>query len=308
MTTTSVSVPINLYEYLEGLRGTPIYHVINTGNAGDALIHLGTIQVFRSVGLDVRYLDYRSAVPEGQVVVCSGGGNLVPVYSGLAKYLETHHRKFRRLIVLPHTFGGHEELLRKLGPKADLFCREPRSYEYLNSLGLESRVELSEDMALHLDARKVLHGWPTQSEDRASLLDRGVWRNRLKFAIRSRQGWAKALRDPSSGRLRLNAFRDDVERTDVPLPPNNLDVSVVFSSRNGYYTPQSALQCGRALLRFLDGFDEIHTNRLHAAIGGLLLGKDVYLSPNSYHKLESIYRFSLKERFPNAHWNATERS
>jgi hypothetical protein len=41
-------------------------------------------------------------------------------------------------------------------------------------------------------------------------------------------------------------------------------------------------------------FGTIHTNRLHFAIAGLLVGADVTLYPNDYHKNESVYEASLK--------------
>ena len=39
---------------------------------------------------------------------------------------------------------------------------------------------------------------------------------------------------------------------------------------------------------------EVYTDRLHVSILAALLGKKTHLLPNSYHKNESVYRFSMK--------------
>ncbi|MEW4566763.1 polysaccharide pyruvyl transferase family protein [Tautonia sp. JC769] len=304
---TSAPAPTDVRDTLRELRGADFAYFMGTGNAGDALINVAAMQLFSTLGLRPRFLNYRSAgVPEGGVLVCSGGGNFVSMYHNLANFVRKHHRSAKRLIVLPHSYSGHEALLRELGPNVLLMCREPRSFDYLNGLGLRAEVELSEDVALNLDPATVLRGQPLAPEDRGSVWRREAWRDRLKYAVRSAAYLRTSPRDPETGRRSLLAYRDDAERTEAPLPSNNCDASVVFSSRDGYYLPDSALRSTRALLGFLNHFDDIFTNRLHVAIAALLLGKDVHIAPNNYHKLESIYRFSLKHRFPKAHWEAAD--
>jgi exopolysaccharide biosynthesis predicted pyruvyltransferase EpsI len=38
----------------------------------------------------------------------------------------------------------------------------------------------------------------------------------------------------------------------------------------------------------------IHTDRLHFAVAGLMVGTEVVLYPNSYHKNREVYDLSLK--------------
>jgi len=58
----------------------------------------------------------------------------------------------------------------------------------------------------------------------------------------------------------------------------------------------------REFLDYLAAFDKIETNRLHVAIGGSLLGKEVNLYANSYWKNRAVYEASLRGRFRNLHW------
>jgi len=86
----------------------------------------------------------------------------------------------------------------------------------------------------------------------------------------------------------LNAFRVDKESIHENIPSNNLDVSY-----NGYATKPLD-----GLLDIFKKYHEIHTDRLHVAICGVLLGKEVRLYPNSYYKNKAVFEYSL-QKFPN---------
>jgi exopolysaccharide biosynthesis predicted pyruvyltransferase EpsI len=60
------------------------------------------------------------------------------------------------------------------------------------------------------------------------------------------------------------------------------------------------------LLRYIDLYDEVGTNRLHVAIGAALLGKRVRFHPNSYFKNRAVYEFSMADRFPDVEWVEAE--
>jgi SAM-dependent methyltransferase len=64
------------------------------------------------------------------------------------------------------------------------------------------------------------------------------------------------------------------------------------------------------LLRAVDQFETIRTDRLHVAVAGVLLGKKVEIYPNSYFKNRAMYDFSFK-RYPGARfieWSAPDTS
>jgi exopolysaccharide biosynthesis predicted pyruvyltransferase EpsI len=84
------------------------------------------------------------------------------------------------------------------------------------------------------------------------------------------------------------------------VPADNIDVSALLGRA---VHPESAVRvtAGR-FLRFLSAFETIHTNRLHVAIAGALLGKTICMYPNRFYKNRAVYEFSLRDRFPNVTW------
>ena len=90
----------------------------------------------------------------------------------------------------------------------------------------------------------------------------------------------------------------------MELPPDNVDVSRVFGF--GTRNEQLARYSSRRMLRFLDLFEEINTNRLHVAIASGLLGKRVRLHPNAYFKCQAVYAWSLQRRFEKIEWVGSE--
>jgi exopolysaccharide biosynthesis predicted pyruvyltransferase EpsI len=91
-----------------------------------------------------------------------------------------------------------------------------------------------------------------------------------------------------SGSGVLNAFRSDIESILNTQPESNNDLSY-----NGYATKPLD-----ELIRILQKYTQVNTDRLHIAIGATLLGKKVKLFSNSYYKNKAVFDYSLK-RFPN---------
>ncbi|MCI0619567.1 polysaccharide pyruvyl transferase family protein [Candidatus Wolfebacteria bacterium] len=92
---------------------------------------------------------------------------------------------------------------------------------------------------------------------------------------------------PGKGSGILNAFRIDKESV-CEIPESNMDISY-----NGY--AQKPLDEFLVMIR---KYKEVHTDRLHVAIGAALLGKQVRLFPNSYYKNKAVFDYSLS-KFPN---------
>ncbi len=84
-------------------------------------------------------------------------------------------------------------------------------------------------------------------------------------------------------------FRQDSEKPDASiLPVGNVDISAMGrtnKSASGFF-------------RYLARFETILTDRLHVAIGGALLGRQVHLYANSYFKNRAIFQASLEPYFP----------
>jgi len=281
-----------------------VFYYPNPGNAGDSLIACATYQLFERIHLKYEVIDEASSIPDGSTIVYGGGGNLVPYYRGARNVLSWFHKKAKRLILLPHTVAGHEDFLGSLGENVEIFCREEVSYKYVQAKALRAKVMLADDMAFSLDVPTLLR--TTQPSPMKMLLEGLCGRRgaRETPTMRSLFYYAKekalhALLN-SGNRFVLNAFRQDKEKTEHHIPANNIDASVVFAF--GSRSKEIAEFASFHFLKFIDLFRVVHTNRLHCAIGAALLGKEVYLYPNNYYKVEEVWRFSIKDKFQNVYW------
>jgi exopolysaccharide biosynthesis predicted pyruvyltransferase EpsI len=291
----------------------PVLFLPCSGNAGDAMIALATFQMLDRIGLDYECpIDYRRIDPTGRVVLCGGGGNLIPLYDRTERALRWAAGRAKRLILLPHTVQGNEELLASLGPDVDLVCRERVSYRNVSGAVRSAGCHLADDMALFLDLDATLSREPAIPSrlllNARRLAYRLVAPSRLK-TVPSPGKLARGRRLMASRRARmedeepagtLHAFRTDLESTGIPLPDDNLDVARVFShgTRNPWVSHTATYQ----LLCYIDTFRTVHTNRLHTAVGAALLRKQVKFYPNSYFKNRAVYEFSLRGRFPGVEW------
>jgi hypothetical protein len=280
---------------LAPFRGSRVWYCPNPGNAGDSLIAVATIAQFEALGIEWRYVgpdeprDLR-----GEVVLYGGGGNLTPNYADAAAFLRRHNGRAARLVLLPHTVQGHEDLLGALGRGVDVVCREPVSYAHVRAAARGgAEVRLSHDLALTLDPSRVLG--PRRPALLALLgVPASIRLRLLRHRLRHRIVHARHGRPGV-----LNCFRRDAERTPGPVPPDNIDVSRVFA----FGVTRHALAAVYGFLSFLDRFDEVHTNRLHACIGAALLGKRVFFHANASFKCRAMYEHSLRDRFPDVTWS-----
>jgi hypothetical protein len=273
--------------------GGEVLFAVNRGNAGDSLISAATFQLFRKVGLRPRLLDhlYRGPRTEGAVVLCCGGGNLVRFYGDARRFIAAHHARARRLVLLPHTIEGNEDLLGELGPNVDLIARERRSFEHIRASAPGARHHLMHDIALGLDLEELRQG-PLRLFAAPPSFRLGA---RL-----ARRGWQRLGKPRAPAGRVLNAFRTDSEATAMDLPAGNFDLSALY---DGWVVPEGfARFAARDFLAIAERYDEIRTNRLHVGIAGALLGKRVVLHDNSYGKNRTVWEHSLAGRFPDIEW------
>ena len=312
---------LDMEDFLAELKAErqPILFIPNSGNAGDALIGHATFQIFDRLDLDYECLvDYRRFDPSGRVVVCAGGGNFVPLYHGTERVLRWAGGRARRVILLPHTIRGNDELLADLGPEVDLICREAVSYQYVSSTVRAAHCHLADDMAFSLDVQNMLSNGPAPIS-LLSLYGRKLsyrlfepsrlktvpspWKIRRGGHLLASRRTALAPGGTPAGVL--HAFRTDVEKTSVPVPADNLDLAKEFS--HGTKSPLVCHTGSFHMLHYLDTFEEVQTNRLHVSIGAALLGKRVKFWPNSYFKNQAVYEFSMRDRFSNVEWVEADR-
>jgi hypothetical protein len=284
-------------EVLAPLAGGRVVYVPNPGNAGDSLIAAATFQFLHALGLEVETGHWKGTYADTTVVYGGGGsfteaGHVRPA----ARFVARHRDICRRLILLPHTVRGHDELLGTLDDRCTLFGRENTTLEHLRRAAPGARVLFCHDMALFadLEALKTPGGaLPALPGPLASA--RGVEGARTRAAWRAKVVRRQLLRagTPSPRDGVLNAFRTDAEKTDIARPPDNVDLSDHLRCSSG-----EAYMAGhvvRALMRAIAPHDRVRTNRLHIAVLATLMGKRVEAHDNSYGKIGDVCRASLTD-------------
>lgn len=290
----------SIHAYLAEVANTQTVHYYpNPGNAGDALIAQATFQLFQRNQMNYQWVDRTHFTPRGHVVVYGGGGNLTRYYAVARQCISQIHREVEKLIILPHTIEGNEDLLSTLGANVDIICRERISYEHVRRYAQQANVYLADDMAFHLNIGDVLtnrqfHRPWHRSLDVTLLVGALYTKNFRQLAtyLRARYGMAHTGI--------LQAFRSDAERSPHDIPNDNCDVSDV--ANHGTYSAAAVSSSAIHLLELVNRCRQLRTNRLHVAIAGALLDKEVWFYPNSYFKNQAVYQFSMQSQFPHVHW------
>ena len=89
-------------------------------------------------------------------------------------------------------------------------------------------------------------------------------------------------------------FREDSETgKQHKIPDNNYDLS----GKGTYMTPMNGF------FNYISNYKIIHTDRLHVAIGGCLMGKEVHIYPGNYFKNRAIYESSIEGYYDNVYFH-----
>lgn len=99
---------------------------------------------------------------------------------------------------------------------------------------------------------------------------------------------------PTKQKETAYCFRTDIESSNTyPIPKKNYDLSVHGNEKSNI----------GGFFEYLANYSEVHTDRLHVAIGSCLLKKAVYLYPGSYFKNKAIFKSSIEGYFENAYFS-----
>lgn len=275
----------DLARCFDRFRGEDLVFVPNPGNVGDALINLGTYQLFRRLGMAPE-IGTRSETYPDRVLVVGGGGGLVGAHPGTDAFLRRNHPVCRALILLPQTVRAYPDMIAAMDARCTLFARENPSHAYLLQHRTAAQVFLGHDMAFLLDDTAIADG----AFDWGFVMDR-----------KRRGPWARTMAKLFAARLSgpvLQALRTDAEATALVLPPRNFDLSRLFST-SGDMSEAACRSAIRLLRVAIRRYPAISTNRLHMAVLGAILGRQVIMRDNSYGKNSDIHDHSIKGRFPN---------
>lgn len=144
-----------LVSFLKNLRGRKLHVMLNRGNAGDGLIHLGGRQLFRRLGLETREFVYPAAV-RGQTLLLYGNGSFCATSSHRVGEARHYFDRFEEIVILPSSFDARQQpiagFLESLPGHVTIFCREKISYGMCEqAMSDRSRLHLSEDLAFSFD-------------------------------------------------------------------------------------------------------------------------------------------------------------
>lgn len=274
------------------------FYVISPGgNCGDALIHMGLVKKLKDFNIEYTYINLEKAckqqvslgvkyllniasfkaglsrhfklfkIPKGTgVILFEGGGYMNDLYYGLVLLREIL-KDYRKTTVAaaPNSFWFNKTNFKTFFGGDDtpitLFCREKYSFGLLSEMRLPENVEvrLSKDTSLYLT-----------HEDLDELIHSKVEKNSLV------------------------CFRSDRES----IIPKKIKQKIVEkaqeSSRRLLVADISKWGSLKAYVSAVANSSKIYTDRLHVAITAHILGKELTLFGNCYHKNRGIYEYSLK--------------
>lgn len=303
---------MDIIDYLHQFKGQKIFYCTNPGSVGDALIAYGTLRLFATLGLKVELISIDNPPDlQNQIVLYGGGGNFIHYYGDCAKFCRSVHQKVRKLVILPHTISNHHaELLQAFGSNVDIICRELHSYQQVRAEIKAANLYLMHDLALAVSAADIENLLKRRFYLKGSVsadFRKHIEQEKQRF-FRVKQCHQK-LRQQFQEQfpqqpLILHCLRTDAEKIDITLPPDNIDLPMVSPNFLHLHTTQPQLlgYTVKEFLDFINHYDVVVTNRLHVGIAAALLGKTVQLYPNNYWKVQAVYEYSLKTRFPKVQW------
>ncbi|MDW1925168.1 MULTISPECIES: polysaccharide pyruvyl transferase family protein [Vibrio] len=255
----------------------------NRGNAGDSLINVGFYMLAESIGLDYEIINYNEVekISKDDVVITGGGGALVPEQLTVLKCYEYIIENSAKLIILPQSIYGVDDLVKRIRKQDVLFCREMHSLNYCQSITHDFELYIDDDMAFHVDFEK-LKGIKINYSPELSLY------NSFRFLIFN---YHKLV--GSKINSKILAFRCDREINSNILVSRKKHNDISAVARFAAGGVDESFYSAKKFLELIDLYEEIFTDRLHVVIAAGILGKRVFAYSNSYYKVEGIIEYSM---------------
>ena len=292
------------YTYLE----LPYYE-----NIGDTLIWEGTLRFLEQSRFKCLYTAssrtfvYRE-LPKTAIILLQGGGNFGDLWPEphqfQKKVIELYPRN--RVIVLSQTVWyenpeklAEDETFFASHPNVTLCARDQVSFDFMHAHFQNNTVLLVPDMAFFVDFERYGH--------KEHLTSRTLYAKRTDKELKSDE-WpdyvprnAEVHDWPTYERKTCKyTVADAIERR-LNYWANARGIKGknrwIDWLRNHFYRPQYIKDC----VRFIDRYDVIYSTRLHIAIAGAMMGKQVRILDNSYGKNFGFYESWLKD------WENVER-
>jgi hypothetical protein len=248
---------------LQATRGREVIFLQNNGNYGDCLIRYGTVRFFEDIGLQYREYDMAKRTHKAAALA-----------RGIFDRLTT-----RRYLFVYSGSGawadvcsvGLKNVHRQMAVNKNIFIL-PTTFQ---------RFGLPEDLPVFV--RDRFESW--------KVVPQAKFCHDMAFYL-ALVSPERVLPDRIAPDRRLGlAFRTDNEARSDGLASLSSNVDI---SASGTHSSDP-----HEFLRLIDRFTEIATDRLHVAIGALLLGKRVFVTEGIYFKMRAIYNSSIRGIFAN---------
>lgn len=253
-----------LFATLEHYRSCPFVAVEPGGNYGDDLIHQGAKKLFGLAGIKYKGVKHREFmaldIPEGAVVYINGSGSFNDIWDEqpIDEFMRAVQSPAKAVIVGPSTFTENVEFF-----KNRVF----------------SKVGVGEKEVFIFCRERVSYAALSgiMPPNFKLLLDHDTSLNLVPEDI---------VKPVPAGGYTLYAIRTDKEKSDFQKPD--------FLSL--WVDPIPFCASFKDWVALHASANRVVTNRLHSSILSSILGKPVTLLPNSYHKNQSVWEYSLKDR------------
>ncbi len=266
-------------------------------NVGDLLINSGCEQFFQENQVNIwrrySYYDFPSRVPgitSKDVFLLHGGGNFGDLWFNFQSFRERimAHYPENRIIFLPQTihFSSDEKAaasIRRMNLHHDyhVFARDYRSLELLRGHGVRSVSPMPDTAHALAGVIRPIHEARRSSTLR--LVRDDLESSEMPPAIAQMEGdtydWDSGVFSPAR-RLVHRGVANFVKGVGRYGPP--VDCHPLW-----YWHRDNLIADG---VRLFSRYETVLTNRLHAIILGLLLGRSVIAFDNSYGKLSMYYQ------------------
>ena len=263
----------------------PIIYYPNSGNAGDALINHGTYNYFNAINLDYRMASAGKDA-KGCRFLYGGGGALTPEYKTFDNFVKSCSEG-NDLIILPHSVSVDLTPYLSKFKSITVFAREQKTFDSVSKMeGID--CQLCPDMAFMSDTKALLGRFPLGVIAEAiTHPQRAAFFRVIKHILGRKLRPGKRKAEPL-----VNCFRTDVESTGRPIPAFNRDITGFFHTESK--SEREAFLMSSLVLKFLNSYSSVKTDRLHVSISCSLLHIPVELEENSYWKNRAVYDHSFR--------------
>lgn len=279
-------------------------------NVGDVMIWEATLQLLKGIQYHCLYScsveTYRKPhIKKSTILLFSGGGNFGDLWE--------KHQRFRHKVMadfpenpvvqLPQSVWFEDK--RKMyddiqfyqNHKAQItIClRDQQSFNIISKNYPNVEPFLLPDLALALDIKKVLKRNNIRFQEGAGFLyfrrdDKEYVERDFNMSFDAEGDWP-CRKQTLKWVHRLQKIMVRLERMHIPVHER-----LKFHNFCYRYFIKNAYLCNG--IQYLMPYKTIYASRLHAAVLGVLLGKQVFMIDNSYHKCSEVYNLWMND-LPN---------